>query len=202
MSRTFAIFVLASLLAGCSAEQAQDTVQPTPAAPPAQASNDNASSLAQLGPGINEAGFSIAPPQGYTRTAAPAGGGATIIAWAGERRSDGSAPMLQVSLIPVPQGQAVPSNQLALSAMLSGVARLRSSFLTNSPEAAQINGVEFLRQSWSGVNSGNGQKMDGVMYVTTHNNRIVALHTQDSEQRDASSRATCEASFTTFRFLP
>ena len=62
-----------------------------------------------------------------------------------------------------------------------------------------MNGREFVRARWSGVESASQQKMHGFSYVTVDHRTIVQISSQDVEPHHQAALKLAEASALTFR---
>ena len=144
--------------------------------------------------------YSIRPPAGYVRRDAPgAPNGAGVSVWIGERRDDGTAPMVQVTMVTPPKREELPDLKSATERFIASVRRRRSNWSTSELEIVKIDGRSFAKQTWTGVDLVMKRKMQGIMFVGLFEGELVQLHTQDVEPHFDESLKLGEASILTFK---
>lgn len=143
--------------------------------------------------------YSLRPPKDYEKVM-PGGTprGMIMMAWVGKPRDDGTSAMVQVMIVEPPAGEKSKTPEEMLDAMLGGVKRQRKNWEQTEPERVRINGIDFLRTSWSGNEVRSGKKMHGAMYVTVDGRAHVSIHTQDVEPHHTEALPIGEAAAQTF----
>lgn len=146
-------------------------------------------------------GYELRPPLGYRlqRQSAPDQG--QVLAWVGPARVDGVRPYLMLGIINVPTGEANKYTlEQALDKLLGSIQRLRKQdWQRTRAERGTINGLTFVRASWSGTASGMPFKMHGFSYVTQVGNQVIQLSSQDVEPHDKAALALAQTAALTFK---
>ena len=214
-ARIISLVVMLSLALICSAckkKAPEPSSAPPPPAPsttePAHptASTSLPSSdpalLAELGEPSEVAGYLIRPPKGYARTTPPKGlPGTILVAYKGNPRADGTSPMVQVMVATPSPGEAPSDLDGLLNGMLQGVKNLHQNWTQTTPGRVNINGMTFLRTTWSGTESaiGKGWKMHGIMYVAFDGPGFISMMTQDMEPHHEQPIKLADAALRSFR---
>jgi hypothetical protein len=155
--------------------------------------------LSRLAPAVSLSGFQLRPPDGYTLQKQVHGSG-RIFTWIGPPRQDGTRPYLMVSVLTPPSGvRNRYTAEGALDMMLAGVQRRRVDWKRSAAEHGRVNGLEFVRSRWSGVERTTQQKMHGFSYVTVKGSTIIQISSQDVEPHEQSALRLAEAAALTFR---
>jgi hypothetical protein len=155
--------------------------------------------LAQLAPEVKMPGFRIRPPKGY-RLQQQSHGAGHAFSWVGATRGDGTRPYLMVLVMTPPPGatkQYAPVE--ALNAFLASIQQRRDDWQRSDPEQGTVNGREFVRARWSGVETTTQQRMRGFSYVTVDNGAIIQVSSQDVEPHDQAGLKLAETAALTFR---
>ncbi len=144
-------------------------------------------------------GYSIRPPKGYRKVTPPnPPTGATLAAWVGARRDDGTAPMIQIIIVRPPAGEEAKDPEEFLSKMIKGVQRRRKDWNQTKAESVKINGLIFLRTKWEGTSPQLGM-MHGVMYTAVEGRSHISIHCQDVEPHHKKALSIGEAAARTFK---
>ncbi|MEM6280035.1 MAG: hypothetical protein AAF733_11185 [Verrucomicrobiota bacterium] len=135
----------------------------------------------QLGPSTRFAGYSISPPRGYVQVLPPEAPAATQFAgWVGTRRTDGSTPMIQVTVFTPPaQGETPELTENIVRMLLAGVKRRRTNWTETETVYGTIGGIPFAQKKWKGKDKATGTEMRGTMFIGLDGAKIIQLHTQD-----------------------
>ena len=154
----------------------------------------------QLGEEQAVEGYAVRPPKGYTKSEAPGGPpGAKMIAWAGARRSDGTAPSVTMMVGIPPAGVTLPGLDEMLAQQLDSVKKRRQNWTQSVPEKGLIGGVTFARARWTGVDPASGRKMQGVCYSALDGRTVIQFQTQDIEPQHEQSLPLGEAAALSFK---
>jgi hypothetical protein len=135
----------------------------------------------QLGEPFEIAEYRISPPSGYVMVEVPVPAGSNLVGWAGQRRPDGSAPMVQVLIITPPENETLPVLDQAMKKLIAHIERRRKDWTESETSYGLIDGIKFAKRTWSGTETITGNKMVGIMYVGIRGRSIIQLHTQDLE---------------------
>jgi hypothetical protein len=162
---------------------------------------------AQLGDEVSLGGYygayRIRPPAGYVRTQQAGdvpGVVAIATAWSGERRPDGTAPSLMVMIATAPPNTRHPSLEEGLATALESIRKRRTNWSESTPERGRIDGVVFLKATWSGNDSQTGRPLRGFVYWTIQSGTVVQIGSQDIEPHDATTLPVADAAALTLRF--
>jgi hypothetical protein len=148
-------------------------------------------------------GYTIQPPKGFRmqrmqRANAPAN--PKMFAWVGDTRKDGARPSVTLMIAVPPPGESVnlPLEQVA-EKLLGGVKRGRANWRQDTPERGVVNGMNFVRIRWSGMEPGRTRKMEGFIYVALDGTSVIQLGSQDVVPHGKQTLPLAEASVLTFR---
>ncbi len=109
----------------------------------------------------------------------------TTYYWVGPVREDETYPQFIVTITASSARDSNAPLANVFEDVLRGIQRRRQDWSATPPESGRINGLTFLRGSWSGVATGAareglaGRAMHGILYVTVHNNQAVQIMCQD-----------------------
>jgi hypothetical protein len=90
------------------------------------------------------------------------------------------------------------SLEQALETFLSSIEKRRKNWSRTPTEKGRINGTNFVRSRWSGVDLNSEKKMRGFSYVTINNGGLVQISSQDVEPHDKEALGIAEASALSF----
>lgn len=148
-------------------------------------------------------GVSIRPPTGYVGTVPPgAPPGVFVKAWKGEARPDNTSPSMQLNIFSPPATNTLPDVETAMRKMLNGIKRNRNNWTESEVSRGTIQGVEFLRTTWTGESKQGGVQMRGVMYVTKIDAKVIQISSQDAEPHAEEALKLAESSLRTFAMAP
>jgi len=149
-------------------------------------------------PEITE-GFSIRPPAGYSTMVLPnAPTGLFAKVWKGGVRSDESLPIIQLNILSPPVTASIPDVETGLRKSMDSIKRNRNNWTESQVTRGTIQGTEFVRQSWAGIEKRFGAEMRGVMYVTMLDSKVIQLSTQDLEPHAEETIKLAESAIRTF----
>jgi hypothetical protein len=153
-----------------------------------------------LAPTVKIAGYILQPPKGYKMRMGSPPQGVAAMAWAGEKRDDGTRPTLIFSLIDMDARdlQQYTIEDLA-DKLLGGVKRRRTEWQQGKTERGIVNGMTFARISWTGTESEQKHKMRGFIYVALDGDSIIQLTSQDVLPVANQSVPLAEAAVLTFK---
>jgi hypothetical protein len=131
---------------------------------PASVSQTDAESAKAVDKETTIAGFVLRPPTGCVAMQPEGPEGMQTFAWKGAERADGSSPYLLALIITAPPGETeMPPLEVVLKQHLAGIERRRTEFAATKADAVKINGIEFLRARWSGMDKASDRKMHGLI---------------------------------------
>jgi len=105
--------------------------------------------------------------------------------WVGPARADETYPQFMVIITELSARDSKTPLANLLKDMLRGIEQRRQEWIATPPEHGTINGLPFVRSSWSGVATSaareglSGQTMHGVVYLTVHDNHAIQIMCQD-----------------------
>lgn len=105
--------------------------------------------------------------------------------WVGPVRTDETYPQFWVTITALSARDANASLAKSLSDIMGTVKRRRTDWSETPAEQGKIDGLPFIRSSWSGVASSaareglSGRTMHGIVYLTVHDNQAVFIMCQD-----------------------
>jgi hypothetical protein len=105
--------------------------------------------------------------------------------WVGPVRADETYPQFFVTITELSGSDTNASLAASLSEIMDAVKQRRTDWSQTPAEQGKINGLPFIRSSWSGVASSaarkglSGRAMHGTVYLTVHDNRAVQIMCQD-----------------------
>lgn len=139
---------------------------------------------------------SIAPPPGYVLhdppTQPPLG---TTYALVGAARADGTRPIVQITLLELPDDKTPDTFS---QSMIAGVAKRRGNWKVQTSDLT-LNGIKVKRHQWTGTAPTQGLAMRGIMLTGTSGKVGFSLHTQDLAKYAAQTLPIGEKSMATFR---
>lgn len=148
-------------------------------------------------------GVSIRPPTGYEGMIPPgAPPGVFVKGWRGEARPDNTSPSIQLNIFSPPATVTLPDADTAMRKMLNGIKRNRNNWTESEVTRGTIQGIEFLRATWSGESKQGGVPMRGVMYVTMQDDKVIQMSSQDVEPFAEETLKLAESSLRTFAIAP
>lgn len=122
-------------------------------------------------------------PKGLRLTRRVGPGGAPVAAYLGEKRQDGSIPLMDVMIVTPPPGQETrKSLEEAAQIMLSPYRNSMQHWVQGPFERGTIGGLTFVRVNWSGMNprARKPGKLHGVFYVALDGPTIIQLQSNDA----------------------
>ncbi len=105
--------------------------------------------------------------------------------WVGPVRKDETYPQFMVTIIGLSARDANSPLENLLKDVLGGIQQHRQEWSATPAEHGKINGLPFVRSSWSGVATSaarkglSGRTMHGIVYLTVHENQAVQIMCQD-----------------------
>lgn len=153
----------------------------------------------ELGKAEDVGGYLVQPPKKYTRINPP--GKYKVTAWVGQERYDKTRPMVMFLVLTLPEDE-MPTLDEFMREMLDGVKRRRSDWLESKPRKVNINGLDFIRVSWTGIDIVSKKRMHGIMYTAIDKKKLIQIHTQDRDPYHNSSLKLGEKAILTFRKKP
>ena len=152
-----------------------------------------------LSPRITVQGYSICPPKAYTQALPKSSPeGVVTCAWKGDRRSDGSAAVVQMLIAPCPAGENKLSVEAVAADLLIGVKANRSGWTQSDVTFGKIGDREFARQEFTFTEPKLNCNLHGVMFSSASNGKIIQLLTLDAEAHLSELKAG-ESSLLTFQ---
>ena len=153
-------------------------------------------------PEVSE-GVSIRPPTGYVGMVPPgAPPGVFAKAWKGAMRPDNTSPSIQLNVFSSPATNTIPDAETAMRKMLDGIKRNRDNWTESEVSRGTIQGIEFLRTTWTGESKPGGVKMRGVMYLAKQDDKVFQVSSQDVEPHAEEALKLAESSLRTFAKAP
>jgi hypothetical protein len=153
-------------------------------------------------PEVSE-GVSIRPPTGYIGMVPPgAPPGVFVKGWKGALRPDNSSPSIQLNVFSPPATNTIPDAETAMRKMLDGIKRNRNNWTESEVSRGTIQGIEFLRKTWTGESKPGGIKMRGVMYLAKQDDKVFQVSSQDVEPHAEEALKLAESSLRTFAKAP
>jgi hypothetical protein len=210
-----------ALLFGCNdqgppptAIGGQQSAAPAPASDPARNSSraeDPDWSLAEmdsrsLGSPYKMANFEIRPPSNFRFIKYVAE--AKTYYWIGRVRADETYPQFMVIITELPADGANAPVENALSEVMGAIRQRRQDWSETPAEHGRINGLPFVRSSWSGVATNaareglSGRTMHGIVYLTIQNNQAVQIMCQDAASDYAEWLKLGASAAMSFRIAP
>lgn len=128
--------------------------------------------------------------------------------WVGPVRSDETYPQFMVIITELSARDTNASLAALLSDVMGAIKQRRTDWSETPVEQGKINGLPFVRNSWSGVASSAareglaGRTMHGVVYLTIHNNQAVQIMCQDVAPDHAEWLKLGGFAALTFRVIP
>lgn len=105
--------------------------------------------------------------------------------WVGPVRADKTYPQLMVTITALSARDTNAPLANLLKDVLSGIQKHRQEWSATPAEHGKINGLSFVRSSWSGVATSaardglSGRAMHGVVYLSVYDNQAVQIMCQD-----------------------
>jgi hypothetical protein len=199
------------VLSGCNGRS-----EPPQAAPGAQSHETSASELPEwslaksdstsFAPPVKVSRFEFRPPSSF-QLVKNLGQGTGFI-WASPVRKDETYAHLMVVVAELTGEDAKTSLEDNLREVMETIKRRRSDWSETAAEQGKINGLRFIRSSWSGVPTDDkrksfaGRKMHGIVYLTIQNDVGIQIMCQDVEPDHAESLKQAAAAAMTFRAAP
>ena len=144
-------------------------------------------------------GVSIRPPTGFVGIVAPgAPPGVFVKAWKGAPRQDNSSPSVQLSVLTSPATDTFTDIESVMRKTLNGIKRNRNDWTESEVSRGTIQGIEFLRATWTGEIIPAGIKMRGVIYVAMQDSKVFQVSSQDVEPFAEEALRLAESSLRTF----
>ena len=156
-----------------------------------------------LSPEVALAGYGIQPPRGYTLTQKPEvtlSSSGTDSLWTGPRRSDGTAPTLEV-VIAEDGGQlaAHETSRQVTQEALAGMGENHTSLVPSPVTDCAVGGMPFAQGEWAGVGVITGKAYRGDEYWMVSPSHILHLSTHDADAYSHTTGPLLRASVFTFR---
>jgi hypothetical protein len=145
--------------------------------------------------------YQIQPPKNYISLHSLSGPNkSSADSWAGVTRTDGTRPYIMFIHVSMPSEQVNKYSLKEVSdKMLSAIERHRKQWKQSPTEEGTINGMNFMRTYWQGLNTENGRLMHGFSYVAKDNTTLIQLSSQDFEPYQKNALSIAEASALTFK---
>jgi hypothetical protein len=186
----FTLIVVQSVVTGQEAKQKE---------PAALVWKTDPQLLKQLGPEIKIEGYTIRPPRGYEAISQQIGV-RKATAWKGPVREDGTAPGFYVVYLTMPPGEKkMPTLEEALNVYLADRKSTLLNWKVAKSERGKVNGLDFLRTTWSGTNETRDFAMHGFAYVYIGSKSFYVLGGQDIEPYSDKTLKLSEAAALSFR---
>ena len=147
--------------------------------------------------------YRIRTPKSYKRIElkeAPKGSEVGI--WGGLQRDDGTAPVIQVTVIEMPENERIAKLDDLMVAALKDLKPRRTSWTQSDFRLGKIAGIRFLRADWRGVAANSDRTLRGIVLVGLHGNRAIVLRTQEVEPHHEQGLALSLNSLLTFQTKP
>ncbi len=126
--------------------------------------------------------FRLRTPKDYKRLelkAAPKG--TEVAVWGGPQRDDGTASVIQINVVQMPENERISKLEDLMETVLKDLRSKRTSWKQSDFRLGKINGISFLRADWVGMAANSDRKLRGIVLVGLHDNRAIALKTQEVE---------------------
>jgi hypothetical protein len=148
-------------------------------------------------------GYRIRTPKNYKRIELKeAPKGTEVATWGGPQRDDGTAPVIQVTVIEMPDNERIAKLDDLMGAALKDLKSRRTSWTQSDFRLGKIAGISFLRADWGGMAANSDRKLRGIVLVGLHDNRAIALRTQEVEPHHEQGLALSLNSLLTFQTKP
>ncbi|MCU0714092.1 MAG: hypothetical protein MUC43_18700 [Pirellula sp.] len=128
--------------------------------------------------------------------------GTEVAVWGGPPRDDGTASVIQINVVQMPENERLSKLEDLMETVLKDIRSKRTSWKQSNYRLGKIDGISFLRADWVGMAPNSDRKLFGIVLVGIHDNRVIALKTQEVEQYHEEGLAISLNSLLTFQTKP
>ena len=147
--------------------------------------------------------YRIRIPKNYKRVELQqAPKGIEVAVWSGPQREDGTASVIQLTVIEMPDNERITKLDDLMVAALKDVQSRRSNWTQSDFRLGKIAGIGFLRADWEGMAANSDRKLRGIVLTGLHDNRAIVLRTQEVEPHDEQGLSLSLNSLFTFQAKP
>ena len=147
--------------------------------------------------------YRIRVPKGYKRVEIKESSKGTEVAvWSGPQRDDGTASVIQFTVIEMPDDERITKLDDLMAAALKDVKSRRTNWTQSEFRLGKIAGIGFLRADWAGMAANSDRKLRGIVLAGLHDNRAIVLRTQEVEPHHEEGLALSLNSLLTFQTKP
>lgn len=128
--------------------------------------------------------------------------GIEVAVWSGPQREDGTASVIQLTVIEMPDNERITKLDNLMVAALKDVKSRRNNWTQSDFRLGKIAGISFLRADWEGMAANSDRKLRGIVLAGLHDNRAIVLRTQEVEPHDEQGLSLSLNSLFTFQAKP
>lgn len=158
---------------------------------------------AQLAPEQMLSGCAIRPPVGFTLQKSQQealSSSEVIYLWTGHRRSDGTAPDMELTVEKDDGSVAAMANSAQAVQIYLTMLKGNHSHLKSSPvSTSTINGRTFAYADWSGVGQHTGKQFQGIIYISITSGQFFRIISHDAAPHSRTTLPLLKAAVLTFR---
>lgn len=148
-------------------------------------------------------GYRIRTPKNYKRIELKeAPKGTEVAIWGGPQRDDGTAPVIQVTVIEMPDNERIAKLDDLMVAAIKDLKSRRTSWTQSDFRLGKLSGIHFLRADWTGMAANSDRKLRGIILVGIHDTRAIVLRTQEVEPHHEQGLTLSLNSLLTFQTKP
>ena len=147
--------------------------------------------------------YRLRTPKDYKRLelkAAPKG--TEVAVWGGPQRDDGTTSVIQINVVQMPENERNSKLEDLMETVLKDIRSRRTGWKQSDFRLGKIDGISFLRADWVGMAANSDRKLRGIVLVGLHDNRAIALKTQEVEPHHEQGLAISLNSLLTFQTKP
>lgn len=148
--------------------------------------------------------YRIRVPKGYYKRVEikESSKGTEVGVWSGPQRDDGTAPVIQFTVIEMPDDERITKLDDLMAAALKDVKSRRINWTQSEFRLGKIAGIGFVRADWAGMAANSDRKLRGIVLAGLHDNRAIVLRTQEVEPHHEEGLALSLNSLLTFQTKP
>jgi len=128
--------------------------------------------------------------------------GTEVATWGGPQRDDGTAPVIQVTVIEMPDNERITKLDDLMVAAIKDQKSKRTSWTQSDFRLGKLSGIHFLRADWAGMATNSDRKLHGIILVGIHDTRAIVLRTQEVEPHHEQGITLSLNSLLTFQTKP
>jgi|LakMenEpi03Aug12_release.lakeMendotaPanAssembly.Ray.scaffolds.fasta_scaffold114541_3 hypothetical protein len=147
--------------------------------------------------------YRIRVPKNYKRMELKeAPKGIEVAVWSGPQRDDGTAHVVQITIIEMPDNERITKLDTLMVAALKDVKSRRTNWTQSDFRIGKISGISFLRADWEGMAANSDRNLRGIVLAGLHDNRAIVLRTREVEPHHGQGLALSLNSLLTFQTKP